>query len=99
MLTKVDIKQRFDELNKKICSQNIASATEVLEYLTAVMRGEECEEKIFINNLGESETFRFKSQYNRLRAAELLAKRYRLLDRDNNADTIAVRIVDDMSNG
>lgn len=66
-------------------NSTIATADEVLTFLTSVMRGEEWEIKVNIKKdtgekllLGEPPTL---SQ--RQKAAELLAKRYRLFSEDN----------------
>lgn len=69
-------------------STKVATADEVLEFLTAVMRGEEWEIKVTAKKdtgekllLGEPPTL---SQ--RQKAAELLAKRYQLFSESNNDD-------------
>lgn len=69
-------------------STKVATAEEVLEFLTAVMRGEEWEIKVTAKKdtgekllLGEPPTL---SQ--RQKAAELLAKRYQLFSENNNDD-------------
>ncbi len=69
-------------------STKIATAEEVLEFLTSIMRGEEWEIKVTAKKdsnekilLGEPPTL---SQ--RQKAAELLAKRYQLFSEANNDD-------------
>ena len=61
----------------------MATATEVMEYLTSVMRGESTAEVVVVEGLGDgcSEARRFKKapdEKERLRAAELLGKRFGL---------------------
>ena len=61
----------------------IASQDEVLQYLTAVMRGEETEEVVVVESCGEgiSEARRMDKALagrDRIKAAELLGKRYLL---------------------
>lgn len=82
-LTKPDIKEyiqhRMDEKEKIL----IADQDEVLKYLTSVLRGESESEEIVIENIGDymSEARTMKkapSEKDRLKAAELLGKRYNL---------------------
>ncbi len=81
-LTKLDffIKERLKELE----DARIAKADEVLRHLTAAMRGEIEEEVVVVESIGdyESRARIIKKQLSakeRIRAAELLAKRYGLL--------------------
>jgi phage terminase small subunit len=69
---------------EEIQSKSIASATEVMQYLTSVLRGEETEEVIVVEGCGEgcSNARRIDKSVgarDKLKAAELLAKRYGLL--------------------
>lgn len=80
-LTKLDffIKGKLKELE----DARIAKAEEVLKYLTAVMRGEETEEVVVVENLGDfmSRATTIDKQVGakeRIKAAELLGKRYAL---------------------
>lgn len=93
-LTKLDffIKERLKEFEDK----RIAKAEEVLKYLTSVMRGEETEEVVVVEGSGdgksEARTIRKEvSAKERIRAAELLGKRYALftdkVDMDIDAGT------------
>lgn len=66
-LEKLSVKQYIDERMKKIESKRIASGDEVLQYLTAVMRGE-------IKDQFDLDA----SIQDRTKAAELLGKRHRL---------------------
>lgn len=73
------IKARMDEKEKSL----IANQDEVLKYLTAVLRGESKSEEIVIENIGdymsEARTMeKAPSEKDRLKAAELLGKRYSL---------------------
>ena len=56
----------------------IATQDEVLKYLTAVMRGEEKDERYNISADGEISVVGVRQQSNQLKAAELLGKRYGL---------------------
>lgn len=77
-LTKPYLKEYIENRMAEKESELIAGQDEVLQYLTAVMRGEDKEEKLTTNVLGEIETIETVVQSNRLKAAELLGKRYAL---------------------
>ena len=82
-LTKPVIKSAIDERLSQLASERIAGPKEVLKYLTAVMRGEEIEEQVVTVGcgMGESEVEIVKkkvSPKDRIKAAELLGKRYGL---------------------
>lgn len=83
-LTKPNIKMYIDERLKQLEDERIADASEVLKYLTSVMRGEVSEEVVVIEGSGDgcssARTIeRQVSPRDRNKAAELLAKRYGLL--------------------
>lgn len=83
-LSKPDIRAYIDERLAEMQSKAIADANEVMQYLTSVLRGEEKEETIVVEGIGDgcSEARRLKkdvSPKDKLKAAELLAKRYGLL--------------------
>ena len=68
----------INDLMQQVSSERIAGAEEVLEHLTSAMRGEITEEEIVTVN-GKAQ--RMRRQINprdRLKAAELLGKRYGL---------------------
>lgn len=82
-LTKPNIKNYIDNKLKEMEDKRIAKAEEVLKYLTSVMRGEETEEVVVVEGLGEgmSSATTIKKQVGareRIKAAELLGKRYAL---------------------
>lgn len=82
-LAKLDIKQYIDERMAIIESERIAKAEEVLQYLTRVLRGEETEQVVVVESTGDfmSEARLINKELSakdKLRAAELLGKRYRL---------------------
>ena len=101
-LTKPDIRAYIDERLAEMQSKTIATAEEVLQYLTAVLRGEETEEVVVVEGLGEgmSRAKRMDKGVgakDKLKAAELLAKRYGILtDRVNVDGAVPVMIVDDV---
>lgn len=82
-LTKPAIKRYIDEVMEQIADKRIAKAEEVLEYLTRVIRGEETEQVVVTENIGDymSEARVVKKELSakdKIKAAELLGKRYRL---------------------
>ena len=82
-LRKLELKKYIDELMQKLESERIASAKEVLEMLTSSMRGEIKEEVVVVEGTGDgcSDARIIEKQIglkDRIKAAELLGKRYRL---------------------
>lgn len=76
-LTKPDIKVYIDERMKKLEEEAIADQAEVLKYLTRVLRDEEREDVIVNVGNYEQEIQSMKvSAKDRIKAAELLGKRY-----------------------
>lgn len=91
-LRKPNIKNYIDKRLKQLEDERIAKADEVLQYLTAVMRGEEKEKFIIFNDDGEKvEVGAPVKIKERTKAAELLGKRYTLfadkLDIEGTIDT------------
>ena len=79
MLANVDIKAYIDERLKKLESEKIATQEEVLQYLTSIMRGDQQEKTLIsIGELGQEIVDIDVGAKDRLKAAELLGKRYRL---------------------
>ena len=82
-LQKPAIKSYIDEKLEAMQDERTASAKEVLEFLTKSMRGELDEEVVVVEGTGDgtSEARKIKKQIGlreRIKAAELLGKRYRL---------------------
>lgn len=97
MLSNVNVRAYLDERLEQLRSERTADIREILEYLTAVMRGEEKEEKMAANALGEMEAYNVRNQANQLKAAELLGKRFGLFtDKLNVSGSGVVQIVDDI---
>ena len=91
LLGKVNVKQYIEKQLKKIEDKSIADATEVMKYLTKVLRGEEVEEMIVVEGIGEGCSKAKKmnkalNQKDRIKAAELLGKRYALFTDKVEAD-------------
>ena len=101
LLTYVDIKSYVKELMDKAESKRIASAEEVLQNLTSMMRGEIQEEIVVVEGEGDgvSSARIVKKQVSakeRIKAAELLGKRHILwTDKTNIEGIIPVMIVGD----
>lgn len=95
LLKKANIRTRIDERLKEMESRKIADATEVMEYLTAVIRGEKKEETI--STLDGSIVEKTIGGREQVKAAELLAKRYGLLtDNVKMSGNVPVQIIDDL---
>lgn len=83
LLTKAKVKKVVDPILESLSSARVATLEEVLVYLTSVMRGDSTAEVVVVEGLGDgvSEARRFKKapdEKERLKAAELLGKRYGL---------------------
>ena len=82
-MSNVEVKNYINETMEKLSDKRIAKAEEVLEYLTRVIRGEETEQVVVTENIGDfmSEARiinKEPSAKDKIKAAELLGKRYRL---------------------
>lgn len=103
-LTKPDIQNYISERLAELESKRVADAKEVLEYLTSVMRGEQTEEVVVVENIGDfmSEARIVNKKLNareRIKAAELLGKRYALFtDKVDSNLNVGIQIVDDVPN-
>lgn len=83
LLRNAEVKTYIDEQLEKMHNEKTADAQEVLEYLTAVMRNEQTEEVVVVEGTGdgcsEARTMeKDTSIKDRVKAAELLGKRYSL---------------------
>lgn len=96
-LTKPDIKLYIDEKMKELEDKAVASQQEVLEYLTRVMRGEE-KEAVLANSGDFKQEVREISvgAKDRLKAAELIGKRYSLWTERLELEAETVIIKDDI---
>ena len=93
LLTKANLKNYINEQLEKIHNENTADAQEVLEYLSAVMRGDGKEEVLRLVGSGVQEIAEIDiPTRDRLKAAELIGKRYGLF-KDNIDVNGAVPIV------
>lgn len=98
-LTKPDIKNYIAERLKILDDEKIADQKEVLQYLSAVMRGEHKEKTLIsIGELGQEIVDIDVGAKDRIKAAELLGRRYKLftdkVEVDANIETVV--FVDDI---
>lgn len=98
LLKKVEVQTYIEGRMDALQSERIASQTEVLEMLTAILRGEQKGHTLIGTGRGEQEVVEIEpSHLERIRAAELLGKRYGLWTEKKETNvTGAVFIVDDI---
>ena len=99
LLTNANVKKYIDEQLEKMHNDRTADAQEVLEYLTAVMRGEHQEQTLIGEGMGEQSIKNIDvGAKDRLKAAELLGKRHALFtDKTEMTVTEVPVFVDDLS--
>lgn len=98
LLTNVDLKSHIAEQMERIRTQRTADAQEVLEYLTAVLRGESRSHVLALCGDGCQEVVsKPPDERERLKAAELLGRRWGLFtDRvDLDASDLSLQITVD----
>lgn len=95
LMNKPKIKEYIDKQLDELHNERTADAQEVLEYLTSVLRGESSSSELVVEGIGDgcSEARTIEkppSEKERLKAAELLGKRYGLytdkVDVNNEAE-------------
>ena len=96
-LTKLDIKNYIDARMAEKEKSLIADQDEVLQYLTSVLRGEGYEEMVVVEGCGEgvsraTTVTRDVCPKDRLKAAELLGKRYSLFKDNMKLDVTPIVI-------
>ena len=98
MLKNVEVKKYIDEQLQKIKNDNIADTHEIMEYLTSVMRGEQKEQVALLTGEGVQDLVQKDvSAKDRLKAAELIGKRYALFtEKVELQGETTVQIVDDI---
>lgn len=100
-LTKPNIKSYIEERMKQIESERIAKAEEVLAFLSSSLRGEVLEEVVSTETIdGMIKPVILKKQLSakdRIKAAELLGKRYALFTEKVDLEgNVGVTIIDDI---
>ena len=101
LLTKTNIKQYIDENLEKMSSAKIADATEVMMYLTSVLRGESSSEVVVVEGCGDGYSEaraidKAPDEKERLKAAELLGRRYGIFTDKMKMEVEPVVIVNDL---
>lgn len=102
LLTNANVRAYLDEQLEALHNAKTADAAEVMEYLTAVLRGESKASVVVVESVGdgcsEARTItKPPDERERLKAAELLGKRYGLFtDKVNVSGSGVVQIVDDI---
>jgi len=96
-LKKPELKTYIDEQLEQIHNEKTADAQEVIEYLTAVMRGQHTEQTLQLIGEGVQKIANIDvSAKERLKAAELIGKRYGMFKDNVNVDLEPVVIVNDL---
>jgi phage terminase small subunit len=96
-LTKPHIKGYINTQLKIMDDKRIMKAEEVLQLLTSIARDEQEEDVVVFGDSGPEITSKGMSAKDRLKALELLGKRYTLwTDRQQIEGSIGVTIVDDL---
>ena len=81
LTSNLEVREYIDEQLELLHDQRTAKAKEVLEYLTSVMRGELKEQILCLAGDGTQEVIEIDiSAKDRIRAAELIGKRYGLFN-------------------
>lgn len=98
LMSKADIRGYIDERLEQLRSEKTAEAREVLEYLTSVMRGEHTEQVLKLSEEGGQVITDINvSEKDRLKAAELIGKRYGLFKESIDVSgSLPVVICDDV---
>lgn len=98
LLKNVEVQAYIEGRMDALQSERIASQTEVLEMLTAILRGEQKGHTLIGTGRGEQEVIEIEpSHLDRIRAAELLGKRYGLWTEKKETNVAgAVFIIDDI---
>lgn len=101
LLSNVEVKNYIEERMKEIESDRIAKAEEVLAFLSASLRGEVLEEVVSTESIeGMIKPVILKKQLSakdRIKAAELLGKRYALFTEKVDLEgNVGVTIIDDI---
>lgn len=100
LLANADIKRYIQEKLDEISSAKTAKAAEVMEYLTAVMRGESRANIVVAEDGAPVLIEKPPDEKERLKAAELLGRRYGLFtDRVGLEGTGVVQIIDNIPEG
>ena len=98
LLRNVKVKTYIDEQLEKISSEKIATAEEVMQYLTSVLRGESQSEIVVVEGVGDGCSVartmkKAPDERDKMKAAELLGKRYGLFTDKVEVDGVAKVVI------
>lgn len=101
LLSNAKVQTYIQNIFNNIRSEKIADAEEVMEYLTKVLRGESQSEIVVIEGTGDGCSSARKmnkapDEKDRLKAAELLGRRYGIFTDNLKTSSITVKIVNDL---
>lgn len=97
LLTNANLKAYIDEQLERLHNEKTADAQEVLEYLTSVMRGQSTAAVLSMCGDGCQEVIqKAPDEKERLKAAELIGKRFGMFKDGLNIDVEPVVIVNDL---
>lgn len=101
LLKNVEVKNYLEARMKEIQDRTIADAAEVTQYLTSVLRGEAKSQEIVVVGVGEGRSKaqiieKGPSEKGKLKAAELLGKRWGIYNDNVNVSVEPVTIADDI---
>ena len=101
LLTNANVKEYIDKQLERIHNEKTADAQEVMEYLTSVMRGESEAEVVVVEGIAKGVSKAVKVQKapeerERLKAAELLGKRFGIFKENLNIEVEPITIVEDL---
>ena len=100
LLKNTKVKEYINSNMAQMSSDKIATAEEVLQYLTSVMRGESRSHEIVVDGEGARVMSKPPSEKDRLKSAELIGKRYGIYTEKLNVDgAVPVVIKDDVDEG
>ena len=97
-MSKAEIKSYIDEQMRKLSDESVATAKEILQYPTSVMRGESESEIVVLEGIAPgiskpTRVMKKPDEKERLKAAELLGKRWSLFTENLNIEAEPVRVV------
>ena len=101
LLKNTEIQSYLQEQMKVLEDAKVATADEVVKYLTSVLRGETKGEEIVVEGLGDGiskakSIMKAPSEKDKLKAAELLGKRYGLFKESVNVELEPIVISNDL---
>lgn len=93
LLKHVELKTEIERRTEQMRSEKVADAQEIMEYLTSVMRGESEAEVVVVEGCGEGFSSartmqKAPDEKEKLKAAELLGKRYGMFNDKLNVDGV-----------